>query len=253
VPESVDPEVAKALENPRVLAAINQQRLADRAVVDAVINNYTQAAQQTAEAAAAVVLGNITSRPELQGIPAAQLPGALAALARTDPVAHAEIQGQINSVRALAQQATEARQAQQQRAVSEFQAQAKLHDDAFEKFVANEPPETVRAVKEYAHQMLKDAGATPEELAFHWANNPAFRSSWAQQIIYDAAKFRMAKANIPKAAARPVPLVQKPGSSVDRVNARDRDYFALEGRYRGPLNPKQAAELVIARRARAGG
>ena len=37
---------------------------------------------------------------------------------------------------------------------------------------------------------------------------------------------------------------------MDRPAPHDRDAFALENRYRGPLTAKQAAELTIARRAR---
>jgi hypothetical protein len=63
-------------------------------------------------------------------------------------------------------------------------------------------------------------------------------------------KYRLAQRQIPRAAVRPVPQVQRPGTTTD--DARDHgEYASLERQYRGQsLTPKQAAELVIAKRAR---
>ena len=63
--DGVDPEVRAALQNPKVLAAVQQERVADLMRVEAAVNNATQWAQQNA----AVALAAIIARPELQGVP----------------------------------------------------------------------------------------------------------------------------------------------------------------------------------------
>ena len=98
--------------------------------------------------------------------------------------------------------------------------------------------------------MLNEAGLSDQQISHEWNSNPVMRSALGQQIMADAARWRMAKAGI-KPAPKPVPQVARPGSSMDRPDAANRDSFALENRYRGPLSAKQAAELVIGRRARA--
>ena len=101
--------------------------------------------------------------------------------------------------------------------------------------------------------MLNEAGLSDQQIWQHWQTNPLFRSVQGQQVLADAARWRMAKAGI-KAAPKPVPQVARPGSSMDRPAAADRDSFALEQRFGGrdtALSVKDAAALTIARRARA--
>jgi hypothetical protein len=243
----IDPEVAAALRNPKVLSAIQQQRAADVAKVDLAINAAAEWAQTNATIAAAAIL----NRPELKNIPPSQFPGAFAALVQANPVAAAEIQSQISQVQALSQQVQEAQRVQHQRVAIQFQEFATAADDAFEKSVAGESPEAVKSIRQYAHQMLNEAGLTDQQILYHWNTNPVMRSAFGQQILADAARYRMNKAAAANKIARPIPNVQRPGSSVDRPDAANRDSFALENRYRGPLSAKQAAELVIGRRARA--
>jgi hypothetical protein len=89
-----DPEVQKALSNPRVLHAINEQRQADAVRVDQAERNAAARADQAigyaaqwartnAEIAAAAIL----ARPELQGVHPSQLGGALQALKTANPQA----------------------------------------------------------------------------------------------------------------------------------------------------------------------
>jgi hypothetical protein len=241
-----DDEVIRVLQqNPKVLSALQQQRAADVAKVDTAINSAAQWALQNATMATAALL----NRSELKNIPPSQLPGAIAALAQSNPDVAAEIQSQINQVQTLTQQYQEAQRVAQQRAAIQFQAFGAAQDDAFDKSMASESPETVGAIKQAAHKMLNEAGLSDQEILYHWNTNPVMRSAFGQQILADAARFRMLKAGI-KPAPKPVPNVVKPGSSVDRPDASDRDSFALENRFRGPLSAKQAAELVIGRRAR---
>jgi hypothetical protein len=179
------------------------------------------------------------------------LPGALAALAKANPEAAQQIQSQINQAQILTQQAAEARTVQQQRAAIQFQAYGAAQDDAFEKSLAAEPPETIRAIKETAMQMMREAGLTDQQLAHEWNNNALLRSAQGQSLLADAARWRMMKSGIAnKVAPKQIPAVVRPGTSVDRPDATGRADFAIEQRFRGPLSVKDAAALTIARRAR---
>jgi len=100
--------------------------------------------------------------------------------------------------------------------------------------------------------MLNEAGLSDQQILHEWNHNSVMRSAAGQSIMADAARFRMLKAGI-KPAPKPIPQVSRPGSSMDRPAAADRDSFALEQRFGGPkasLSAKQASELLIARRAR---
>lgn len=242
----VDPEVVRALQNPRVLSAIQQERRADIAKVDAAINAAAQWAQTNAEIAAAALL----NRSELKNIPPSQLPGALAALAQSNPQVAAEIKEQIDQIGVLGQQVREAQTVAQQRAAIQFQQYGAAQDQAFDATLAGESPESVRALKEYTMNMMRGMGLGDQRLLQEWNSNLLLRSAEGQAIVADAARWRIAKAGLAQKSAKPIPNVQRPGSSVDRPDAAGRDSFALENRYRGPLSAKQAAELVIGRRAR---
>jgi hypothetical protein len=246
-----DPELAAALRNPKVLNAIAVERHQDAQKVDAAISSAAQWAQTNAEIAAAALL----NRQELRGIPASQLPGALAALAQSNPTLAAEIHGQIQQVQVLTQQAQEAQRVQQQRAQIQFAQAAALHDAEFDRLSAasGETVEQRNEVARHAHQMLRDSGLSDIDIAHHWNSNPLLRSVAGQQILSDAAKYRMAKASAAQKVSRPIPNVQRPGSGLDRPAAADRDAFQLEQRFGGPKAPltaKQAGDLLIARRAR---
>lgn len=236
-----------------MLAALQHERSADIAKVDQAIGAAAQWAQTNAELAAAAIL----ARPELAGVHPSQIPGALQALATANPQAAQQIQQQLNRAQTLVQQAAEARSVQQQRAAMLFQQAAQQHDDEFDRLSAasGETPEQRNEVSRHATQMLRDSGMSDQEILWNWNNNPLLRSVAGQQVLADAARYRMLKAGIPnKVAPKPIPQVARPGSSMDRPAAADRDAFQLEQRFGGPkapLSAKQAGDLLIARRARA--
>ena len=257
IDNGIDPDVAAAFRNPKVLAVLEQHHLENTAKVESAVSAATAKAdyavnQATAYAQnnAALAVAAIIARPELQGVPPGQYAGALQALKVSNPTAYADIERQITNTQAVIQQANQALGQQQQRQAVAFHEWGKANDDAFDRSMASESPETIGAIKQTSLQMLRDGGLSDLEIAHHWNSNPIMRSALGQQVLADAARWRMAKAGI-KPAPKPVPQVARPGSSMDRPDAANRDSFDLENRYRGPLSAKQAAELVIGRRARA--
>ena len=127
--DGVDPEVRAALQNPKVLAAVQQERVADLMRVEAAVNNATQWAQQNAAFAVAAII----ARPELQGVPPGQYAGALQALKVSNPAAHADIERQITNTQAVIQQALQTQQQQQQRHAVAFQAWGNASDNEFDR------------------------------------------------------------------------------------------------------------------------
>jgi hypothetical protein len=244
--ESGQDEIVRVLQqNPKVLAALHQQHAANVASVETAVNNATQFAQQNAALAVAAII----ARPELQGVPPGQYAGALQALKVSNPTAHAEIGRQIANTQAVVQQALQTEQAQKQRYAAAFQAWGNANDDAFDKSMASESPESFRALKDYTMQMMRGTGLSDADLLHQWNSNVLLRSAQGQGILADAARWRMMKAGI-KPAPKPIPQVSRPGSSMDRPAAADRDSFALEQRFPRDLNVKQATQLLQGRRAR---
>jgi hypothetical protein len=258
--EGVDPEVAAALRNPKVLNVLSNHYSAAEAKVaaaetnaaahvSAAIQQTAQWAQTNAELAAAAIL----ARPELRGVHPSQIPGAIQALATANPQAAQQIQQQINHATALVQQSQEAQRVQQQRSAMQYQQQfasyAQAQDQLFERSVAGVAPETIRAIGETAKQILREGGLTDAMIAHEYNNSPLLRSAVGQQVLADAARYRMLKAGV-KPAPRAIPNVQRPGVSTSREEASAERDFAVEQRFKGNLSAKQASELLIARRAR---
>jgi len=76
------------------------------------------------------------------------------------------------------------------------------------------------------------------------------RSSSFQLLAHDALKYRMSQAAAREKVVRPIPKVNRPGIASDGPRA-DSEYAELERQYRGKeLSPKQAAALLMAKRAR---
>jgi site-specific recombinase XerD len=80
-----------------------------------------------------------------------------------------------------------------------------------------------------------------------WQTNPVARHSFFQNLIADGMKYRLAQRNVPRAAARPVPQVQRPGVTSDDRNSYS-EYAMLSRQLPKELTAKQAAQLLTARR-----
>ena len=96
--------------------------------------------------------------------------------------------------------------------------------------------------------MLRET-ITEADLAYHWNNNPLFRSAASQRILYQAAKYEMSQKGIATKAVREVPQVQRPGSPLERGNERDYQLDRLNAKLNASGSARDAANLLIARRA----
>jgi hypothetical protein len=241
-PPGVDPEIAQALNNPKIRAALEAEvQSAEQARAA-----FAQGARQAAQVAAASVLANY---PELANVPTAQLQTAIASIAQVNPQRAIEINAALGRTQALYAASVQAEQAQKQLHAQRIQEWTKAEEAKFEREVlSKESPATVEKLKQAMPQIIQeDYGISRDDLVHALQTNPALRSSAFQAVLLDALKFRTAQREVASKIARPVPPVQKPGVSQPRSN--DGEVDAAIAKFRSDPNPKNAAALLIARRA----
>ena len=272
----VQPEFAPPESNPELDSLLQGLAPEGRA---AFLNNYHQAVQQAQYQASAqysealqrtaameqqlqqgvqnagqiAIAGLLASFPELNGInDQAQLNIAVQTLERSNPQRHQQLANHVAQVRQTIQVAQQQQQQQQVLAQQQQHQQAEAQRHQFQRFAAYHDERVAAVPPEVANEvvaMAAEHGVSKQELLELYNTSPVLRHSAFQQMMSDAAKYRLAQRNIPRAASRPVPQIQRPGVTSDA--ARDDNYSHIERQYRGQsLTPKQAAELVTARRAR---
>ena len=252
-----DREIEKFLANPAVrsrvefeLGQVQQQAAAQ---VQAAQTAYTQAV--TANAVAA--LGVLTAQfPEFAGMSGAQLEGALKVSNPQRAEAFRNLVGQVNTVVGAYQQQAAQQQQQQQalhaqqyeRAQDTFRQYAAEQDA---RVMANDPPETVAAIRHAFVAEAKAAGISEKELATVNNTNSAMRHSFVQNLLADGMRYRLAQRSVSRAVNRPVPQVQPPGIS-EPARSDDGQVAALwtklNSNNQGLPGLRNAAELVAARR-----
>jgi hypothetical protein len=214
---------------------------------------YAAELQANAAAATATIFSAV---PELQNLQTAeQLHGALAAIERQDPARAQSIRAHIQNVQQLSAKAQEVAQqqaaAQQQQYRQQFDHVAAQADDAYDKWITQQEPDASRReqISATARQMLREAGLSDQEMAYHWSTNPILRSFAGQQIMADAARYRLSRQGVRTKTARPVPVVQRPGSPVERADDRSYALHELNAKLNSSHSAKDAAALLTARRA----
>lgn len=139
---------------------------------------------------------------------------------------------------------------QQQIQANQLKAAIQAEDDAFDKRIAaTETPETIRRVKDSVGEIAqKHYGLSREDLAHLWRTQPLMHTAAFQQMMFDATRYRMAQSEVANKVDRSVPPVQKPGISQPH-KASDGQVEAALKKFNADPNPKNAADLLMARRA----
>jgi hypothetical protein len=256
-----DAQITEMLSNPvvreRIQGELTQIQTQAKAEVDGAWQQveqaraaYVQHANALTGQLNALVLSNF---PELQSVAhdPAQLAGATQLLARTNPQRAQALQDFVLRASTVAgqleQQGHTHRQAAQQQTAQAFQRYAEQHDA---KVLVNETPESVSAIRSTIFADAEAAGISKEQLYQAYNTIPAMRHSFVQGLLADGAKYRLAQRGITQARSNPVQKVQRPGVTSSEPRD-DGSYAVLERQLRGKdLNPRQAAELLIAHRGR---
>jgi len=149
-------------------------------------------------------------------------------------------------------QATQQRQLQQYQ--SEWTKWAKAEDDKFMQAapeMANK--ETAEKATKGARDLLNNLGFSNDDIENLWSgkNNLSLRDHRTQLLIRDAARYREAKAAVPRAAVpKPVPKVQRPGTPVERASDVDAQLSAMNKRLdSGEASWKEAGDYLVALRS----
>jgi hypothetical protein len=239
--DGVDPEIAQALQNPKIRAALEAE-------VNAAENARQQFAQQARAAAQLSAASLFSFAPELASLTTEQFPHAMAAIAKVNPARAAEIQAQLQRTESLykaSQQAEAQRAATQQQ---QLKAWTDQQDAIFEREVASkETPARMQEITQNVLELAEEYGVSREELISAWKSQPIMRSSAMQRVFVDAARYRMAQKNLATHRSNPVPPVQRPGVSQPR-NSTDSIDSALK-QFRSDASVDNAVKLLMARRA----
>jgi hypothetical protein len=155
--------------------------------------------------------------PELNGLTTEQLPVAIQIMQKTNPQRAALAASAINQARALAGRHLEAAARQEQQAQEQQRAHftnwAASEDAAFDDQMnkAGVSREQRAELRAETMKMFESAGLSKAEITELWNTNPLMRGRVGQQIMADAARYRMGVERAKSALAAPLPPVQRPG------------------------------------------
>jgi hypothetical protein len=249
--------VAEALKDPAILSAVQEQ-----------VGRYEQAAAQAKQAwesaatsNANLIIANLAARhPELR-IGFEHWPTVLTNLAASNPQRAQQLTSELQATRQIFEQALQVEQNRQQQyqaqaqqyasaAAQRFNSAAKAADADFQEYAnaQNVSGEQLKAIRAEAMSMLRES-MTDEQIAAEYNSNWLFRSAQSQRILMDAARWRLSQKTLAQKISRPVPPVQRPGSTLDRVGDEDITMRALNQQLERSGHWKDAAKVLVQRRA----
>lgn len=254
VADGADPELAeieRALNNPRVKSAIQQQIGETEQARQA----YSKGVEVANEFARASLAQNV---PELASLPVEHWDNALMQMRQTNPQRFNEIIGQVQRVAEL-QTAQQQQQQQRQQETAfrerqEVETYSKAQGQRFDKMIRGETPAARRAVEDSIVEAIREYGGDTDAREFFelMKSSKFLNSATAQRLMWDAGKYRqMQKAGATaKAAAKSLPPVQRPGSSAARSQGNGPDMAALDRRLSESGSAKDAVALYLAQQSR---
>lgn len=254
-PDGVDPEIAKALENPKVREYLERHEAQYSQATEVLASGAEQAAQV---AAASLML----AVPALQGMQSmAELPYRLAAMPPEEAERAKALLRNVDTlvgIHSQVQQRNE--QARNERELQEWNKWAPEQDKAFVDAVGLSPQE-ISAYGEKLILMAEEYGVDRATLSNLYNSSPILRAAPFQRMMLDAVRYRDAKAKASQPARKPVPPVHRPGVALTKAEVTARDVGGEMARLRGELKtargPKAAqiaAKMVsLERRAKGAG
>jgi hypothetical protein len=237
----LDPEIEKALNNPKIKEAIAAQI----SEAETVRQTYSKAVDVANDFARASFVEHF---PEIAGLPLEQWVDGLTAMAHREPDRFNKAMGTLNRVVQL--QNAQQHQQQQRAAVErqQFEVYSKEQNAIFAANTKSIPTKEMRAIEAEVPKMLAEYGADARQFLEAIGTSTTFPRAAAERIMVDAVKYRMLKSvTLPKPGARPLPSVQRPGSSTPRTPGGD--LSALDRKFSASGDIKDAVKLYVARRA----
>lgn len=205
-PGELDPEIEKALNNPKIKAALDHHISETEGVRQA----YSQAVETANEFARASFMENF---PEITALPLHQWADALGAMAQREPDRFNRAVNTLQRVVRSQEAAQQQRQQAEQQSRESFQNYTKAENARFESLVKGETKETMRALPNVIIEAIKEYGGDPKEFMQLAASNDFINSAITQRLLVDAGKYRMMQKAAKATATVAVPPVQRPGVS----------------------------------------
>lgn len=231
--DGLDPEVSAALSNPKIKAAIDQQIGAS----EAVRVQYSQAVEVANDFARASFIENF---PEIAGLPVAQWEGALAAMAQQEPERFNRAMGTLQRVVQL-QTAQNEQQAQR---VGAERTRLKQEALRFEEGIKSVPKARRDVIEGEIAAAIEERGVGMNDVVTFLRSNEA-SSSAVMGLLWELGDLRSQLKSIKNAkaavAAKSLPPVQRPGTSLQSVNRGSDRIQALNRK--SELTVKEATEL----------
>lgn len=173
-------------------------------------------------------------------------------LAKTDWQRFAQYQAHQMKVQAVQAEMGAIQQRQQAEYSQRWNDFAGTED---QKFLAKAPemnnPAEASKIANASLSYLKGLEFSDDDLSKLWSGQASLslRDHRAQLLVRDAALYRQAKATASTRKVTPVPKVLRPGAPAERATDADASLTALDNRLESTGKWKDAAELLLARRA----
>jgi hypothetical protein len=186
--------------------------------------------------------------PELARLPLNQWEPALRAMAQREPQRFAQVMGRIQTVGQLQTLHEQNKAERTARETSDFQTWAKAEDTKFASAVKGE--RNLPAIQGEIIEMVKAHGVDPKEFFKAGSESRVLRSAAAQQIMVDAAKYRLMQKAAKAQPTRALPPVSRPGVAAPRTNPASANIAALTKRLNQTGDIKDAVALRMAQRSK---
>ena len=240
--DGLDPELARALQHPQVVHAI-EEKIAEAEQVRRSFVDGLMAATQIAQASF------LSQFPEVAEIAPEHLPGALELMSRQDPAKFARIRATIESTEQLLVQHSQESNRRAELARQNFRDLAQREDARLDGMLKGESKATQQAVSAEIVASAKASGVEPAELFRLFETEPLMRNATFQRMMYDAGKYRLMMKARDAATARPLPTVQRPGMAASPAERAQADLRALSSRLSSSGDIKDAVALYNARKS----
>ncbi len=238
----LDPEIEKALNNPKIQAAISQhvgEVEAARQHHVAGLNAATQIAQATFMA----------QFPEFAHIPAERMGEAVQAMIQQDPARAAQVAAAIQRTSGLFEQQRIAHQQAEQAKARRFTEYAKASDARFEQLAKDVPAETMKQVPTAIIEAIKGYGGDPQAFFEQYKTSEFLRDPIVQRMMVDVAQHRMIRDAKKAVARQDLPPVQRPGTARPSGQGVDSDRIQTLTR-KSELSVAEATELYMLQSSR---
>lgn len=242
-PQSAATDLDAALSNPQIRQAIETQL----ASADAARDSYVQGLN------AAMVIAEHTFAsqfPEFANTPPEQHMAILQNIAHHNPARAAAIQNAVLNSGRLVEAAKAERQAAAERESASFKTYAAEQDAVFDKAMPNLTVEQKQEIAKAIFDGFAEYGIGFAQLQEMYSRDRTIRHAGFQRMIYDAAMYRVMQQSAKAAKSKPLPPVQRPGTSAARSNSGQQKIDGLAAAFKREPSLENATALYAARSAR---